>query len=123
MSNLRGVKPKPTVQDWTLLDAESEPVHLTGRLLGRASSIKDGHNHASEHVVSGRCSACRWFEVMIFDVSMDEEAGADFLVYTCGKTIIAGELDRPRFKWTDSPREVIECLRSEEHTSELQSPC
>jgi len=102
---------QPALREWDFTDAAGDAVVVLGRMLGRASSVKDGHNHPEEYAEKGvRCSACRWFDVSILAVDEDDEAGADYVVYTCGRTIVPGEVDRPRFVWTSSPREVVESL-------------
>jgi hypothetical protein len=110
----------PKFHEWTLGrvhdDGVRDEVPVAGYLLGRATSEKDDHNHSQDFTPDGqRCSACRWFEVLIVDTSEDDEAGSTYLVYTCGRTIIPGERDRTRFVWTDSPREVVEALVVRQH--------
>lgn len=105
-----------TLRGVTLPNENGKPdVEVQAYVLGYASSQHDVHDenaHGPDETAPKRvrCSACRWFEVQIFDVSDDDEAGTTYLVYTVGKTIVPGETDRIRFVWTDSPYEVVECL-------------
>lgn len=105
-----------TLRSVTLPDEGGKPpVVVDAYVLGHATSQHEDHDDKahgpSETARRGtRCSACRWFEVQIFDVSDDEDAGVKYLVYTVGKTIVEGETDRIRFVWTDSEREVVEAL-------------
>lgn len=107
---------EPTLRSITLAnEAGKEPVAIQSYLLGYATSQQDEHDDRAhgpgETAPRGsRCSACRWFEVQIHDVSDDPESDETYLVYTVGRTIVPGETDRIRFKWTDSPRVVVACL-------------
>jgi hypothetical protein len=111
---------EPELRPWPLDrvadDGTRDTVTVQGYLLGRATSEKEGHNHAEDFTPDGqRCSACRWFEVIIIDTSDDAEAGTDYLVYTCGRTMLPGEHDRTRFVYTDSPHEVVSALVVRQH--------
>jgi hypothetical protein len=113
MMTMPATVPEPQLRVYHLpVENDGEPVVVSAYLLGTATSENPEHNdHDTEFVKRGeRCSACRWFEVQIFDVSDDEDAGEAYLVYTVGKTIVPGETPRIRFKWTDSPRVVVESL-------------
>jgi hypothetical protein len=109
----------PEVRTWELASRNNGPrFNIQGRLLGFASSEVAQHDHLSEFTPAGkRCSACRWFEVRIFEVESLinefkdlESPEARFLVHTTGRTEIPGETDRIRAYWTDSGFEVTECL-------------
>jgi len=117
----------PEVRVWELASRDNGPrFTISGRLLGFASSEVAQHDHRSEFTPAGkRCSACRWFEVRIFEVkwtlqelergddiinARNVEPEARFLVHTTGRTEIPGEMDRVRAYWTDSGFEVTECL-------------
>jgi hypothetical protein len=107
---------EPTLRGVTLPDEGGRPpVEVQAYLLGYASSQHDTHDEnahdpgetAPKRV---RCSACRWFEVQIYDVSDDPNSDETYLVYTVGKTIVPDETDRIRFVWTTSEYEVVEAL-------------
>jgi len=104
--------PEPVPRTWQLRDKSGTEFTVFGSLLGRATSEQDEHNdHVGAHAGRGeRCSACRWFEVLILNVSEDEEAGVEYLLYTVGRSIVPGETDRIRTVWTDSPRKVVAAL-------------
>ena len=64
-----------------------------------------------------RCSACRWFEVRIFDVECYWNAersawvnGDKYLVLTYGLSEVPGEVAKRRAQWTNSPFSVLEVL-------------
>lgn len=108
--------PRLTLRSVTLPDEGGKPpVVVDAYVLGHATSQHEDHDENAHGPAETaprrvRCSACRWFEVQIFDVSRDDDAGVKYLVYTVGKTIVPGETDRVRFVWTDSEREVVEAL-------------
>lgn len=123
-----------------LPERDEETLEIFGTLLGFGSSKRDEHNHPVppdgeiRTAPDDRCSACRWFEVRIFEVlgeyspdctcgvgDDDPEAEhsmkcglqaprAQFLVLTYGQTVVPGELVKRRASWTDSGYEVIELL-------------
>lgn len=109
-------KKELTLRRVTLPDEGGRPpVEVDAYLLGFATSQHDDHDdkaHGPDETAPKRvrCSACRWFEVQIYDVSDDDESDESYLVYTVGRTIVPGETDRIRFKWTDSPYVVVGCL-------------
>lgn len=111
---------QPELREWTLDrvadDGTRDEVTVQGYLLGRATSEKESHNHSTDFTPDGqRCSACRWFEVLIIDTSEDDEVGTNYLVYTCGRTMLPREHDRTRFVYTDSPHEVVSALVVRQH--------
>lgn len=63
-----------------------------------------------------RCSACRWFEVRIFDVDSYLKpdgtwvSGDRYLVLTYGLSDVPGEVAKRRAQWTNSPFTVLETL-------------
>lgn len=64
-----------------------------------------------------RCSACRWFEVRIFDVESYWNSernswvnGDKYLVLTHGLSDVPGEVAKRRAQWTNSPYTVLEVL-------------
>lgn len=63
-----------------------------------------------------RCSACRWFEVRIFEVDSYKNdngawvSGDKYLVLTCGLSDVPGEVAKRRAHWTNSPFAVLEAL-------------
>lgn len=65
-----------------------------------------------------RCSACRWFEVRIFEVDQEstsdnapwEDARARYLLLTYGLSDVPGEVAKRRTTWTNSPFTVLESL-------------
>lgn len=61
----------PQVQDHEVLNRDDAPMFIRGRLLGFASSQTDDHQyHPGDFARPGsRCSACRWFECRIFEVT------------------------------------------------------
>jgi hypothetical protein len=63
----------PQVQDHEVLGRDDVPMKIRGRLLGFASSQTDEHQfHPGEFARPGsRCSACRWFECRIFEVTFE----------------------------------------------------
>lgn len=117
----------PTTQEYTIHGRDDEVVVLRGRLLGFATSKRDTHYHPVTYDAQGaltsfpahgeRCSACRWFEVRIFEVFAEYlPNGAEtsrrgrYLVLTSGASIVPGEVRMSRSIWTDSPYEIIEVL-------------
>lgn len=104
--------------DWDILvatkkDSGTEITTETvyGHLLGSSSSHTEDHTHRGEHAERGqRCSACRWFEVDIFDTSEDADSGYDYLAYTCGRTTVPDEVARPQSVWTNSAESVVTAL-------------
>lgn len=116
----------PALMDYTIHGRDDEIINIQGRLLGFASSKRETHNHAVTYDTEGhlldfavqheRCSACRWFEVRLFDVeyelSNDDviDPRGNYLVVTFGCSIVPGEVTMRRASWTDSPYEVIELL-------------
>ena len=64
-----------------------------------------------------RCSACRWFEVRIFEVDSYQQSdraswvsGDRYLVLTYGLSDVPGEVAKRRAQWTNSPFSVLEVL-------------
>lgn len=116
----------PEVRAWELASRDDAPrLTIQGRLLGFATSEVAQHDHHTDFAPRGqRCSACRWFEVRIFEVTevlapvddgrvsgvWHKEPEARFLVHTTGRSEVPSETDRIRAYWTDSGFEVIECL-------------
>lgn len=107
---------EPALRRFTLADESGRPpVDIEAYLLGIASSQHEvhdekAHGHDEFAPKRVRCSACRWFEVQIYDVSDDPGSDETYLVYTVGKTIVPGETDRVRFVWTNSEHEIVSAL-------------
>lgn len=62
-----------------------------------------------------RCSACRWFEVQIFEVDSQETDGTwlsadNYLLLTHGASDVPGETSKRRTIWTNSPFRLVEEL-------------
>lgn len=97
------------VREWSLTDRDGSAVTFEGSLLGTGTSFQSEHSHVGDVPERGtRCSACRWFDVSIFE-STDEDT-AMYVVYTVGRSIVPGESDRPKIAWTDSAYEIVELL-------------
>ena len=107
---------EPALRRVTLADEGGRPpVTIDAYLLGYASSQHETHDDRAHEpgetaAKRVRCSACRWFEVQIYDVSDDENSDESYLVYTVGRTIVEGETDRIRFVWTNSEHEIVSAL-------------
>lgn len=127
MSTIGSHSNGPTVMRYVISGRDGEVLSFDGRLLGYASSHRESHDHAVSHDDSGvlvtfappgeRCSACRWFEVRIFEVENevnDAERLVDrrgrYLVVTAGMSQVPGEVEMRRVSWTDSGYEVVEIL-------------
>lgn len=117
----------PVADDYTIRGRDDEMIYLRGRLLGFASSHREVHDHAVTYDAEGRplsfaaprerCSACRWFEVRLFDVEHELSAGGEpvdrrarYLILTSGMSVVPGEVEMRRASWTDSGYEVVELL-------------
>jgi hypothetical protein len=92
------------------LPTRDGPLRVLARLLGYNSSRQDDHTHTGPHAERGeRCSACRWFEVRIFEV-VESEHDAHYLLHTLGGTTVPGEITKCRASWTNSALELVELL-------------
>jgi len=118
----------PVMRDYTQLPGrDGEQLSFCGRMLGYATSNRSNHDHHVSYDAGGelisfsppgeRCSACRWFEVRIFEIEHEyDDAGEPvdrrgrYLVLTSGMSIVPGEVEMRRASWTDSPYEVVEIL-------------
>ena len=123
----------PPVRFHELAGRDDEMLRIQGRLLGFASSEADQHQHHDPEGFARpgeRCSACRWFEVRIFEAQTEQSPGcscgsdgqphepgcgweparARFLVLTYGLSEVPGEVDKRRASWTSSAYEIIEFL-------------
>lgn len=99
------VTPEPRIHS---INTREGPQRVYGRLLGYSTSESDNHTHSLPFAVKGtRCSACRWFEVYIFETNGED---AQFCVHTVGKTKVPGEIEFQRTSWSDSAYEVVELL-------------
>lgn len=99
---------KPEEREHALNLDEFRAHTFTGTLLGEASSKYESHNHDEKYVSQStqiRCSACRWQEVRLYKTHTGK-----YIVYTVGKTVIAGERDFIRLRETTSAFEIIELL-------------
>lgn len=143
IDELAGGPPAPAAQDYEIDGRDGEVFSVRAKLLGFTASRRDEHDHPLAYDRDGaqvtfaeagtRCSACRWFEVGIYEV-LGEHAGrctcglgdsedghhdvlcglksptARYLVVTCGRSVVPGERDKRRTTWTDSAFDVIEVL-------------
>lgn len=63
-----------------------------------------------------RCSACRWFEVQIFEVDAQADdngtwiSADNYLLLTHGASDVPGETSKRRTIWTNSPFRIVEEL-------------
>jgi len=115
LKNAHGEDYEPTLRAYTVTDQYGQDVNVDAYLLGFATSEQPQHDenaHPEDDTAPKRvrCSACRWFEARVFDVSDDENAGSRYLVHTVGRSIVPGESDRNRVAFTNSAFEVIEVL-------------
>jgi hypothetical protein len=103
-------------------------VTFKGRLIGIGTSQRS--NHVGAHRLTfpdkpgerftekgSRCSACRWFETRIYEVTqdsfesvMDIRDSAKYAVHTMGKSVVPNEITLCRLEWANSGHEVIEWL-------------
>lgn len=140
--------PSPEVRDHTVLGRDGTEITVRGRMLAYGSSQRDEHSHpvdvnpdptgdgitVSFAAKSERCSACRWFEVQIFQVDAEitsacncdqapihgvpvhtpdcglEPPSGRYLVVTAGRTEVPNEVDLRRAAFTNSAYEVVELL-------------
>lgn len=122
---------------WWELDVEERTdgtitERVYARLLGFASSHEDKHSlHTGEHANPKRgekCSACRWVEVSIYDISKDPDArkrhrNGIYLVQTVGRSDAPGEVDRTRLVPARNAPLVLEALyQSQGGTTYLTVP-
>lgn len=141
IDELAGGPPAPAAQDYEIDGRDGEVFSVRAKLLGFTASRRDEHDHPLAYDRDGaqvtfaeagtRCSACRWFEVGIYEVLGEVVEGcncdpaptdahqpscglepptARYLVVTCGRSIVPGERDKRRTTWTDSAFDVIEVL-------------
>ena len=101
------------------LDHDGRRLEFDGLLLAVASSQKLTHNHDGPSAPPGRtCSACRWVEVTLYRRRVPRSVVGpnesfhdhDYVLFTVGRSIVAGEHDIPRLVETSSPYEVVEAL-------------
>lgn len=90
---------------------------VTARLLGFATSHRDRHtNHDPERGYMppgmGRCSACRWIEVKILELSPEcaDEFGGQYIVHTHGRTTVPGEIELCNPFVSSSAFEILDFL-------------
>lgn len=115
-------KPGLAAQTFEVPRDDGPPFRFVGQLLGNATSHMPEHNHPVPKTGTpanavARCSACRWFEVEIFrltlsaasETGMNHEAGS-YLVHKMGMSSAQGEEQRNTLIFTDSPYEVVEIL-------------
>jgi hypothetical protein len=71
-------------------DTGERPVRA--RFIGYGTSYSDEHtgHPPGEFISRGKCQACRWFEIRIYDVPTQNAYVIDYI----GRTVIPGELDR-----------------------------
>lgn len=97
--------------DWYIEDRTGGR-RFYGRLIGTGSSQREEHNHPHEAFSDrGRCAACRWSEIYIFEVllpSEGERLRGKYCVYTLGPSVIPGEVTRANVRWASSGFEVVE---------------
>lgn len=98
---------------YTITTEQQGTTTFNGTVLGSATSEDLQHNHKGPYVSStpanGKrpsCSACRWFEVTLYD---DEDAD-EYVVHTVGRSILPDEIDYARVSRTTSAYEVVEIL-------------
>jgi hypothetical protein len=74
--------------------------------LGHDTSKRETHykHDGYEYASVGRCSACRWFEIGLY------RTPEDYVVWTCGHTIVPGEESRITIQRTDNEFSVVEFL-------------
>lgn len=138
---------QPSSRAYTVLGRDDAELRIRGRLLAHGTSQRDDHSHSVNVNIppdhpgryadkNERCSACRWFELAIYEVEADllppgtctcagggvaslgaherhcgaEPPSARYLVATAGRTIVPGEVNFRRAEYTDSPFEVVELL-------------
>lgn len=101
---------------YRLTDATGNIVPIVCRLIGSASSFMPTHNHAPgrgpDKVKGHKCSRCRWFEIQIF------KTYDDYVVWTLGRSDIAGEATHHRLVRTPSAWEVVEILTVRQNNGE-----
>lgn len=93
--NLKDATVTIVMQDYDLDDG-ARRVTFTGQLLGQATSFRPGKE--------------RWFEVAIYKTQ-----GGNYIVAGCGKTILAGEIDKSWVQTCESPGGVVERLHMYDH--------
>lgn len=87
---------------------------LSGTVLGFGASrdLKGHRNHpAGTRPPEGeRCSACRWAEIAILWVRVGDAQTYTYALVTMGKTILEGEVTRPKTFWTEDAMSILEWL-------------
>lgn len=113
--------PKPgDLRPVVVYGRDDAPFEFTGRPLGFGTSRRDNHSHYPRNFAGKgeKCSACRWFEVTLYErVRSDDGAGSDpggtvsdYVVHTVGGSDVPGEHRLSRVEFTTSAFEVIELL-------------
>jgi hypothetical protein len=107
------------LQGWDHDRGTSTIVEFYGWLLAEESSHAVQHDRLihppNDFAAQGdRCSACRWFEVRIYEKALPAEASEDevagWVVETVGQTVVPGEVVRRQVRTTTEPRHVISAL-------------
>jgi hypothetical protein len=114
-------KPGLAAQTFEVPRDDGPPFRFVGQLLGSATSHMPEHNHVvpkngAPLGAMSRCSACRWFEVAIYRLTITTVTGGvgydagSYLVHKMGMSAVHGEEQRNTLIFTDSPYEVVEIL-------------
>lgn len=93
-------------------DGTEREARFQGRVLGFATSEDNRHTHPDDRVAAAgeRCSACRWFEITLYETDPELSDDARYLVFTRGATVVPGEQHFDKLTWVESPLEIIEVL-------------
>lgn len=107
---------------WSVVNDEGERADITGRFLGSGSSRKPRHmNHPGSDYAArgGKCQACRWLELMIFQELEQPDRPRRYLVVKIGASAVPGETERYTTTWAFSPDEVVVAVSTRQPGAQL----
>jgi hypothetical protein len=99
-----------------LADRAQVPVTANGQVfkclvLGFGSSYKDDdHSHVPGTVPVEKCPSCRWADIAILSVPMEDASGSTYVIALMGKSVVPGEKHRLKIVFTADPAKVFQNL-------------